>query len=380
MRILHGPVNIGNHPWVLSRHERALGIQSDLVVSYGTWLQYFADQVLGDAGKKSLRQLGRRFWFGVAAPFRYDVLHYYFGRTFHSWEDFSRPFPLRHLDLKLARWLQKKVFMTLQGCDVRLSDASERRNLITMCRFGHCSNVTSCRLHLDAQRRRLLETLLPYCDRVFVVNPELAHYVPGACFLPYANIDVEAFEPYWPRTKGRIFILHAPTDPGIKGTPLILQALENLKKRWPIDVLLVQKKPHPQALQLYAQADLVIDQLLAGWYGGFAVETMALGKPVACYLRDGDFDCLPPVMRRELPLCRVHPHTLEEDLERILEQRDHWPEWGERSRAFVLRWHHPRRIAQAMIQAYRHPHSHFFLDPDIEGMEGPTIPAKASAA
>ena len=46
MRVLHGPVNVGNQPWVLSRAERALGINSDVVVSYGTWLEYPADRVL----------------------------------------------------------------------------------------------------------------------------------------------------------------------------------------------------------------------------------------------------------------------------------------------------------------------------------------------
>ena len=31
---------------------------------------------------------------------------------------------------------------------------------------------------------------------------------------------------------------------------------------------------------MYAQADLVVDQVLIGWYGALAVETMAMGKPV----------------------------------------------------------------------------------------------------
>ena len=32
------------------------------------------------------------------------------------------------------------------------------------------------------------------------------------------------------------------------------------------------------------QADIVVDQLIYGWWGSTALECMALGKPVICYL------------------------------------------------------------------------------------------------
>ena len=33
-------------------------------------------------------------------------------------------------------------------------------------------------------------------------------------------------------------------------------------------------------------ADLIVDQLIIGWYAMFAIESMALEKPVICYLRE----------------------------------------------------------------------------------------------
>ena len=33
------------------------------------------------------------------------------------------------------------------------------------------------------------------------------------------------------------------------------------------------------------QADIVVEQLIYGWWGSTGIETMALGKPVVCYLR-----------------------------------------------------------------------------------------------
>jgi hypothetical protein len=66
-------------------------------------------------------------------------------------------------------------------------------------------------------------------------------------------------------------------------------------------------------------------------------------------------DVLPPAMREELPLIRLHPNTLERDLAAALEQRTSWQEHGRRSRDFVHRWHHPRKIAAAMLRAYEEP-------------------------
>ncbi len=366
LRVLHGPVNIGNQPWVLSRHERALGAKSDLVVNYSTWLDYPSDRCLGELGKKNFATMARRFLFGLSAPLRYDVLHYYFGRSFWCWDDLGGPNRWWYRDLRLARRLGRKVFMTLQGCDVRLAGASDDRHRTTMCREGFCKAYSTCRETLDQRRLELVENVLPLCDRVFVLNPDLARYAPGATFLPYANVDVESFQPEPPRTEGRIRIVHAPSDPNIKGTKYILPVIERLAERFPIDFTLVQGLPHRQAMQIYREADLVIDQLLPGWYGGFAVEVMAMGKPVVCYLREEDLDVVPPDMREDLPILTATPENLELRLVEILQQRDQWPEWSRRARAFVLKWHNPRLIAQSMLAAYRSPDSRFELHPQSE--------------
>jgi hypothetical protein len=355
MRVLHGPVNVGNQPYVLSRAERDLGADSMLVVNYGTWVDYRSDRSLGTSGVRTPRTVLRRLAFGLSAPFRYDVLHFYFGRSYLSSNDFGGPKWLSFGDLRLARRLGRRVFMTLQGCDVRVSRRSAAQFPITPCHEGHCSAVPTCRAMLDDQREELVQTILPLADRVFVLNPELVRYAPTAEFLPYASVDLAAIAPIPPATEGPIRILHAPSDEGIKGSAQIIAAVERLKARHPIELTVVKGVPHERALELYRSADLVIDQVLAGWYGGFAVEAMAMAKPVACYIRDEDLGVLPPGMADELPLVRVRLETLEQDLEAAVQERDRWREWGGRSRAFAFRWHDPHKIAMAMLRAYDRP-------------------------
>ena len=69
-----------------------------------------------------------------------------------------------------------------------------------------------------------------------------------------------------------------------------------------------KKLSNKEARKRYETADILIDQLLAGWYGGLAVELMALGKPVICYIREDDLKYIPKEMRDELPI--INANTL----------------------------------------------------------------------
>jgi glycosyltransferase involved in cell wall biosynthesis len=373
MKILHGPVNVGNQPWALSRAERRLGIASDLVVRSGTWLNYPADRTLSRDGSGFFEIAARSVLFGLGVPWKYDVLHFYFGQTFLSpgrsyfrnrlCERIFNYFST--IDLRLAKLLGRKRFMTLQGCDARLAGEGNLRNDWTMCATGRCSLYQTCIEVLDARRRYMIGRVLPFFDRVFYLNPELGHVVPEGQFLPYANVEIEKFDVKLPTTEGRPRIVHAPSNGGIKGTSIILSALEQLRSRYEFDLILVEKQTHIEALALYRSADIAIDQVLAGWYGGFAVEMMAMGKPVACYIREQDMKFVPPAMRDDMPILKVDPGRLVDDLATILDRRAEWQNVGKRSRRYVERWHNPDRIAQAMLDAYRSTDSAFVLTPVV---------------
>lgn len=190
MKVLHGPFNIGNQPWALSRAERRLGSSSDLVVRTSTWLKYPADRTLCDDSASVFEKAWRSAAFGLMAVLRYKVLHYYFGLTFlYPGYEFPRDTlkgrllnRLATIDLTLAKLLGRKRFMTLQGCDIRLAGESNKRNEWTMCAAGRCSAYQTCIDDLDKRRRYLASNVLPLFDRVFFLNPELGHTVPNGKF------------------------------------------------------------------------------------------------------------------------------------------------------------------------------------------------------
>jgi glycosyltransferase involved in cell wall biosynthesis len=207
----------------------------------------------------------------------------------------------------------------------------------------------------DSRTRTAIHEMARYADRIYALNPDLLHVLPSrACFLPYANVDLDSWIPVHSSPAKVPVVVHAPSIRSIKGTGHILKAVNRLKSEGvAFEFKLVEGKSNEEARRIYERADLLIDQLLAGWYGGLSVEFMALGKPSMCYVRSEDLRFLPSRMASDIPIIQVSPSTLYDTLKEWLTERRHeLPEVGRRSRAFVEKWHDPKKIAQLMRQEY----------------------------
>jgi hypothetical protein len=80
---------------------------------------------------------------------------------------------------------------------------------------------------------------------------------------------------------------------------------------------------------------------------------MALGKPAISYIREGDLKFIPKQMRRDLPIINATSATVYDVLKEWLTVRKHeLPKVGQRSRAYVERWHDPIKIAAKLKGEY----------------------------
>src|SRR4030095_562232 len=91
-----------------------------------------------------------------------------------------------------------------------------------------------------------------------------------------------------------------------------------------------------------AEVDLVADQLIIGWYAMFAIEAMAMAKPVLCYLRD-DLKRLyidaGLVEEAEIPLIQCTPASVKETLRRLMDDHEGLADAAHRGPAYVQRHH-----------------------------------------
>src|SRR5262249_13201338 len=162
------------------------------------------------AASRSVRDVLRRSSFAARSALSYDVLHYYFGQSY-VYRAGTVDWPWAFADLKLARALGKRVIMTLQGCDVRRAGASNARNPVTMCRSDGCAAFQTCLNTLDHVRQQLIDDILPLCDHVFYLNPELGHDAQCGEFMPYASVDIDRVAISPPARNSIPIVLHAPS-------------------------------------------------------------------------------------------------------------------------------------------------------------------------
>jgi hypothetical protein len=352
IRVLHCPTNVGGHPAALAAAERELGLDSRSVAFDAPPGGHAADEIL--RGKRAIFEV-RRAHLLIRALREADVVHFNFGRTIlptpPTWPAgagaslVGRLLGLR--DLPLLRKAGKGIVVTFQGDDARQGDVLRARYDLSIAGanpgyyFGPGDKV----------KRRTIGMFARYAHRIYFLNPDLAHVLPArAEFVPYASVDSREWLP-GPTPEGRRLIVHAPTDRAVKGTGPIIEAVNRLRAAGiELDFELVEGRPLADARALYERASIGVDQLYAGWYGGFAVELMALGKPVVAFIRQQDLAVVPEPMRRELPVISATPDSLVDVLSGLI--GSDLDDLGRRSRAFVERWHDPVAIAARMKEDY----------------------------
>ena len=372
IRVLHCPTAVAGNPQGLARAERELGFRSVAVALRNGYSDPGGVEVLFAEGDSYLKTDLKRWGLLWRAARRFDIVHYNFGTTlmpryvpggkvvgqkyprlFYEAVDLYRRLE-DMCDLPILKRAGKGIVVTYQGDDARQGDFCRANFEISPAEEVEAGYYTP---ESDEDNRHRIATFARYADRIYSVNPDLLHVLPDwAEFIPYASVDPREWKPGAAGGGGgRPVVLHAPTHRGVKGTPHVLEAVRRLREEDGIDFefTLVEGLPLAEARRLYERADLLVDQLLCGWYGGLAVELMALGKPVVCYIRESDLKFIPDGMRRDLPVINAAPATIYETLKEWLTvRRGELAEVGRRGRAYVEAWHDPLKIAARLKRDY----------------------------
>ncbi len=186
--------------------------------------------------------------------------------------------------------------------------------------------------------------------RVFVSTPDLVDVVPGAAWLPLV-VDVDRFATQAPvLERRRPVVLHAPSNPRLKGTVAVEAALSDLDRRGLIAYRRLTGVPHEQMAAAVAEADVVVDQVVLGNPGVLAAEALAAGRVVVAHLAPvvrermaaADPDGRPP------PVVEADPTTIGQVVEQIAGERATYQEVAAGGPAWA-RWHHDGRRAAAVL-------------------------------
>lgn len=152
-----------------------------------------------------------------------------------------------------------------------------------------------------------------------------------------------------PADKEVPLLLHVPTNPQIKGTEHITQAVEDLKRKGlKFEFKLVRQLTQEEFFKEMSACDVYIDELRCGAHGMTAVEAMAMGKPTISWIRDNLIASYPP----DLPIVNANPDTIREVLERLIRDATLRHEIGVKSRRYVERLHDTEVVIEDLAGIY----------------------------
>jgi glycosyltransferase involved in cell wall biosynthesis len=335
------------------RAERLLGVEARSLVFSTYYITDAFDYNLSRA--TSIPVLGRLLPLIVFlwACITVDRFHFYCDRGILP---SRRLFTFDFRELYVYRLLGIDVFLWAYGADVRNQAASRA--------MGNPNTCTDC----DAPRRycicdereaaQNMRELASLSRAMFAGMGEMFSYTPGSIDdVFYWPLDLDAdggkkYRPVYPEPSGDrpLRIVHASNHRMFKGTRFLIEAVEQLRaEQEPVELILVERVSNTRALELYRSADVIFDQCIMGNYGYFALEGMALGKPVMCFIRQPERYLLHP---DECPIINTHASTLKEDIRRLARRRSELPDIGRRGRAYVAEYFSLPAFARRLGAAY----------------------------
>lgn len=329
MKVLHSPSNIAGQITILVKELRRLGVDCVGMQFRIRKLGFRTDVNLDEGHPNPAVWYWRRLKFFLRSIGYFDIFHFHYGLSF---------FPF-HMDLFILKFLKKKIIFHFHGSDIR--NLNYIRELINKDSHTQPKSTLEQKMNLWIIKR--------FSDKILVSTPDLLELVgPGSIFFPNI-VDLK----FWKKTgqkkkTSKLKIVHAPSKRYLKGTDVILKAVEDLKKEKNVELAIVEGEDFSKVRNLYENADIAIDQLLIGWYGIFAIECMALGIPVIANVRED----LRAKFFPELPVVHATKKTLPLVLSRLIEDEDLRSSIGRKGRQFVEAYHDSGKAAKRLLDIY----------------------------
>lgn len=249
-------------------------------------------------------------------------------------------------DLPALREAGVAVALLFHGSELR--DLRRHAELYPHSPFAGEWDPRLAQLQTTVERNQAL--LVDYDGPVLVPTPDMLDFVPGADWLPIA-VDVDRFATGQPvLERARPVVLHAPTNPRLKGTAAVEEALAGLERRGLVTYRRLQGVPNGQMPEFVADADIVVDQIVLGNAATLVAESMAAGRLVIAHLAA-------PVRERlaahdpagePIPVVQADPDTLAEVIGQVVTDRATYQAAAARGPSWSRRNHDGRRSAAVL--------------------------------
>jgi len=280
-------------------------------------------------------------------------------------------------ELALLKLLRKRLVFVFNGSDARppYIDGADMA-------VSRGTTIDEC-IRLARRKKVLIRRIERYADAV-VSLPTFSHYFERPV-IDYLRIGT----PVMPapdraptgETGDEIRILHSPSDPEVKGSDLVVAAVEAVRAAGlPVRLVELREVSHDTVVSEIARADFAVDQAFSDTpMAVFAAEAAAAGVPavVGSYA----WSDLSRLYGSDLPpVEECSPDGLADAITRLAMDREHRASLGARAKAFVTTAWAPEFVAERYVAILRgqSPHSWQFDPKDVSYLQGVGLSANRS--
>lgn len=296
-RILFGTNDIGFRIGLYTKHLKERYGDQVLVHSYVTYKlpknhyeTHFTYEYQNLFAKPVLIRWFLTFYNFLRFFWKYDVFFFLSGETLLTRK-------LRPLEFRLYRLLGKRIVMSFVGADIRSPKYLQWKSE----HIYEYLQGTQEPKKTEPFQDKLIRDARKYAEKIFVSTPDLLDIIPEAEYFP-VMLDIDQFshdfekaEPF-DKPDNEIWIMHAPSGPVNKGSEYIHRVLRAFEKETKFNVKIIIPTEHHESdargytmtrydlLRYYKSCDIVIDQMLIGWYGMQSLEALFAGCMVICFI------------------------------------------------------------------------------------------------
>lgn len=237
--------------------------------------------------------------FSLFEQFRY----YNYDLYIFTWQTLKD----NYADLIRLRKKNKDIVFLFIGSNVRWIEAF-RQEFPGNPYKGHMEDTWADKIKLT----RMGEL---YSSAIFSVPDQSSLFVRGYYHM-FMPVEVKGIT-FSPQDRVKPLIIHAPSKRDIKGTAIIMQAMDRLRAEGlAFDFLLLENLDNATVLKKLEEADILVDQLYLNGPGTLSTEAMAAGCAVATrYLKEYD-------LTKDVPMLYVDEKNVYDGLKQLITDRD----------------------------------------------------------
>ena len=299
--------------------------------------------------------------WAITVIFKYDVFIFGFGKTLIRY----------NLDLFILKALNKIVISNLShGSEARpayLDGSIQSINSNSYPPINKILKITKTNKHLVSKHEKLATYIIgaPFSTSYFSSKTFLNHFMIG---IPSLSNDLKNTRINVSKSdhKTTVRILHSPSHPIAKGTPIIKKAILNLQKKgYKIEFILINKLPNSEVIKEIKKCDFIVDQVYSDTpLAGFAAEAAFYGKPaiVGGYGFEYLKEFIVPEMFPPSKLCK--PDEIQDAIESLIINKKNRLLLGKAAKKFMHEKWNSIKVARRYIRIIENDiPENWWLDP-----------------